>query len=122
MKNTILGIVGTWIAIYTIAIAMEVYNTQVRENQLDNAISHIVQEVLKTHYQGSNAQAKADLQERIKDGLHAGAEPEIEILALDMEKGIISVTVTERYRQANGAVRAVSASKTAIMERAGLEE
>lgn len=116
MKNTILGIVGVLITIYTIAIGMEAYNTQVRKNQLDNAVSRIVQEVLEAHYKGSDAQAKAALQERIKESLHASAEPEIEILALDMEKGIISVTVTEQYKQMNGNVRTESVSKTAIVE------
>lgn len=117
MKNTILGIVGVFITIYTIAIGMEVYNAQVRKNQLDNAVSKIVQEVLEEYYKGSNTQAKQAFEERIYDTLHAKAEIKIEIQALDMEKGIMSVTVTEEYRQMNGKIQAESVSKTAIMER-----
>ena len=117
MKNMILGIIGVFIAIYTIAIGMELYNTQVRKNQLDNSISRIVEEVLETYYKGSNAQAKSVLEQRIKDSLHTNAELNIEIMALDMEKGIISVSVTEEYTQMNGTTRRESVSKTAIMER-----
>ena len=65
----------------------------------------------------SNAQAKIILEERIKESLHTNAKLKIEIMAFDMEKGIISVTVTEEYTQMNGITRTESVSKTAIMER-----
>lgn len=116
MKNTILGILGVFIAIYTIAIGMEAYNAQVRKNQLDNTVSRVVQEVLEAHYTGNDTQARQNLEERIHDSLHSDAEIKIEILALDMEKGIISIIVTEEYRQMNGNIRTESVSKTAIVE------
>ena len=118
MKNMILGIIGVFIAIYTIAIGIEIYNTQVRKNQLDNSVSRIVEEVLETYYKGNDAQAKMVLEERIKDSLHTNAKLNIEIMAFDMEKGIISITVTEEYTQMNGTIRSESINKTAIMERA----
>lgn len=117
MKNTILGIIGIFITIYTIAIGMEVYNIQVRKNQLDNAVSKIVQEVLEEYYQGNDTQAKLAFEQRIGDTLHENADLTIEIQALDMEKGILSVTVSEEYTQMNGKVRTESVSKTAIVEK-----
>ena len=117
MKNTILGIVGIFITIYTIAIGLEVYNIQVRKNQLDNSISRIVQKTLEEYYQGDNTQAKQALERGIYESLHPNAKIEIEVLALDMKKGIISVVVTEEYRQMNGTIRREAVSKTAIMER-----
>lgn len=117
MKNTILGIVGIFITIYTIAIGLEVYNIQVRKNQLDNSISRIVQKTLEEYYQGDNTQAKQALERGIYESLHPSAKIEIEVLALDMKKGIISVVVMEEYRQMNGTIRREAVSKTAIMER-----
>lgn len=117
MKNTILGILGVFIIIYTIVIGMEVYNTQIRKNQLDNAVSKIVKDVLEVHYKGSDTQAKQDLEKRIKESLHKNAEIEIEVLSLDMEKGVLSVTVRENYQQMNGRFRTESVNKTAIIER-----
>ena len=116
MKNTILGILGVFITIYTIAIGMEIYNIQVRKNQLDHAVSKIVKEVLEIHYKGSDTQAKQDLEKRITESLHSNAEIKIQILELDMEKGILSVTVTEKYQQMNGTTRMESVNKTAIVE------
>lgn len=117
MKNTILGIVGIFITIYTIAISMELYNLQVRKNQLDNSVSRIVQKTLEDYYQGDNIQAKQALERGIYESLHPSAKIELEILALDMEKGIISIVVTEEYRQMNGKIRTEGINKTAIMER-----
>lgn len=116
MKNTILGILGVFITIYTIAIGMEIYNIQVRKNQLDHAVSKIVKEVLEIHYKGSDTQAKQDLEKRITESLHSNAEIKIQILELDMEKGVLSVTVTEKYQQMNGTTRMESVNKTAIVE------
>ncbi|MBR4026468.1 MAG: hypothetical protein IKJ01_02765 [Lachnospiraceae bacterium] len=118
MKTTIFGIIAVLIAIYTMALSLGIYNTQIRKNQLENSVSQIVKETLELAYpNGDESIVKEELINHIKSRLNNIDTTKVEVLAFDLEKGIISVKVTETYNQLSGREKIISLEKTAIMEK-----
>jgi hypothetical protein len=127
MKNTILGIVGGLLIIYTAVIALTIYGIQTRKNEVENVLSQIVVDTLKEHYvpeilrdMDYRPDPPDDIETEIRDELAlritSDTDVTITILACDMDKGILSVRVDETYYLFNGVERNYSHSKTAIVD------
>ena len=50
MKNTVLGIIGCLIAVYTAMLSLSVYNVCVRRNQMEKALSSVLQCAMDSYY------------------------------------------------------------------------
>ena len=117
MKHIILGMIGTVVVLYTIVSGLGVYNTRVRYAEMENALSQVVKQTLECGYGQENSSTREELLvEEIRYRMGSDSEVEVVIHCLNMEKGIISVTVIENFRQLNGLRKELKWTKTAIME------
>lgn len=131
MKQVILTMVGMILVFYTITIGFSVFSTQTRKNELENNVARIVEAALTKNCQIYGEQPIA-LQEKeisfLKQNLieeitaSIGEDVLVQILAFDMEKGIVSVRVEETYEQFNGKTKAISCEKTVILEQRNIDK
>lgn len=119
MKNLILGLIGAFITLYTILIGINLLMIQTRQNEMDRQVSRIVRQVLETQYQtGDEEVVKQMLLQEIRSAISKDKNVRIEILAMDLQKGLLSVKVTQEVKLLNGRKRELVVEKTAIIERA----
>lgn len=117
MKNIILGIIAVFITIYTILMGLNVLTIQSHKNLIEKHVSRIVKNVLEHEYQsGDETAVKQMLQEEIEDSISNSAQLFVEIQEIDLQKGILSVKVTERIHTITGKQKDIVVQKTAIME------
>ena len=117
MKNIILAGIGILITIYTITIAFSVFSYETRRNELENVVSRVVENTLEREYQkGEEEAVKQSLIEELTLDVGTNGAVEVQVKAIDLKKGILSVKVTERFRQFNGKERSIVCEKTAIVE------
>ena len=123
MKNIIFILLGFYITMYTMAIGNGILSAGIRKNELENCVSRIVTQALEYGYgQSSQEMVKQRIISDLRDSFGMERNLEVTILANDMEKGVLSVRVTENYRQVNGKERQISCEKTAIVEKKYLEQ
>lgn len=117
MKNIILGIAAVFIIIYTVLIGLHVLTIQSHKNQLEKHTSRIVKNMLENEYQcGDETAVGQMLQEEIEGSISSNGQLFVEIQAIDLQKGILSVKVTERIDTITGKQKDIVVEKTAIME------
>ena len=117
MKNIILGMIGVLVTLYTLLIGLNVLTVQSHKNLIDRHLSRIMKNVLENEFpDGDETVVKQLLQEEIKNSISRNAELEVEVLALDLQKGILSVRVTECIQTVTGEAKEIVVEKTAIME------
>ena len=117
MKNIILGAIGAFVILYTILCGLCLYNTTVRQEEMENALSQVIKQTLKEGYgQKVSFEHYRQLTEDIRYRMNSNSEVEIVIHHMDLEKGIIRVSVREQFRQLNGQKKELSWSKTAIVD------
>ena len=115
MKNILLIFLGIMVLLYTLAIGSEIFAGEVAQNELENCLSREVENTLTDCYgQKSNEEAIQQLKWDLKGTL--GENIQIQVKAIDMEKGILSVEITKKYLQFNGKTKELRAEKTAIVE------
>lgn len=118
MKNILLGMIGVLIIIYTLLIGLNVLTVQSHKNQLEKHLSRIVKNVLEGEYQCGEEEA---VQQMLQGEIAASVSPNVtvlvEIQAIDLQKGILSVKVTETLKTLTGDQKEIVVEKTAIMER-----
>lgn len=118
MKNILLGMIGVFITIYTVLIGLNVLMIQTQKNHLEKNLSRIVKNVLEGEYEhGEELAVEQMLREEIEASVSSRNRVEVEIQALDLQKGILSVKVTETIRTLTGAKKEIAMEKTAIVER-----
>lgn len=123
MKSVMLGMIGFLITIYTLLIGLNVLTIQSHKNQLDRNLSRIIKNVLETEYPyGEGAMVEQMLREEIIASISSKAPISVEIQAIDLQKGVLSVKVTETISTAVGTPREIVMEKTAIVERAAVYE
>ncbi len=123
MKNIILTMIAVALLFYTIGIGFSVMAVQVRKNSLEQHVSRIAERALKEGYKSKDREGTTAL--ILKDlhlALGKDAEFHLEILAMDLEKGLLSIGIEEQYKQFNGKERSLRVEKTVLMERRILEE
>ena len=127
MKNIILGIIGTFLVIYTAVISLTVYGVQSRKNEVENVLSGIVTETLAEYYvpeilrdekyvPANRTVVENTLSEELLRRITSDSDVQITIIACDMDKGILSARVDETYFLPNGTKKTWSFAKTAIVD------
>lgn len=102
---------------YTILMAFSVFSYETRRNELENRVSRVVENTLEREYQnGDEERVKQSLIEELTLDVGVNGTVEVQVEAIDLKKGILSVKVTERFRQFNGKERSIVCEKTAIVE------
>lgn len=118
MKNILLGMIGVLITIYTVLMGLNVLMMQTQKNQLEKNLSRIVKNVLEGEYEhGEELAVEQMLREEIEASIPSRNRVTVEIQALDLQKGILSVKVTETIRTLTGTEKEIVMEKTAIVER-----
>lgn len=119
--------------IYMAVISLSLYGIQTRKNELENCLSQIVESFLQEHYVPellrtnettffSKEEAAKEIQEEILLRISSDTQTEIDVLACDMEKGLLSVRVTEQFMLPGGNTKTLSFAKTAIIDQQMAEE
>ena len=122
MKNILLGCIGALITLYTILIGLNLLSYQTQKNQLENQVSRIVKNTLEAEFGvGEESVVKQMLLQEIRTCISAEEDClDVEIHAIDLKKGLLSVTVKKQVKLLNGSVKVIEIKKTAIVEREDL--
>ena len=120
MKNIVLGIIGIGITLYTLLIGLQILSTQTQKNELEKQVSRIVKNTLEAEYGGGDETlAEQMLIQEITSCVSAkSGRVEVDVKAIDLQKGILSVKVTKWVEMLNGREKKLVVEKTAIVERA----
>ena len=123
MKGVILFVFGLMVTLYCISAAVSVCSYGVRKNALESRISGILEHTLSEEYGvGDEADVRENLLEELMLGKAATGNRAAEITALDLEKGIIGVRVTETYPQMNGKEKEIVCEKLILVDRVQPQE
>ena len=118
MKNILLGLIGVMITVYTLLIGLNILTVQSHKNQLERNLSRVVKNVLEGEYeQPSEESILQMIQEEVSDVMQDKGKREVEILTMDLQKGILSVRVTEYITTIVGTQKEIVIEKTALVER-----
>lgn len=127
MKNVVLGVMGGFMLLYMAIIGLTIFGIQSRENELKNCLSGIVFDELKLHYvppilrqpdyePTEAAVIEKEIQQELQCRITSDSQYVVELLACDMEKGLLSVQVVEAYQLPNGKEKKWQYTKTAMIE------
>lgn len=123
VKNIILGMIGVFISIYTLLIGLDILMYQTSKNQIEKQVSRIVKHVLETNYQRDDVEmVKQMMTEEILSSVSKNGTIKVEIEAIDLEKGLLSVSVTKQIQMLNGKEKEIRIEKTAIVDRVYVDE
>ncbi len=123
MKNIILGIIGVCVILYTFFTGLDILTFQTNKNELEKHVSRIVENVLTAEYQTGDTEAvKQMLTQEITSSISNNDTVKVEVRAIDLEKGLLSVKVTKQLGLLNGKKREIVVEKTAIIERAFMKD
>lgn len=120
MKNVILIVINMLIAVLTFAILMTLDARSARQQELSCNLSSVTEETVENLMQSSNYKITdyecfiADLVENLAVVLDAESDILVKIMKADIEKGILSIEVVEKYQHINGREGIVSCQKTVI--------
>lgn len=120
MKNVILIVINMMIAVLTFATLMTLDARIARQQELTSNLSSVTEEVIGNLMQKDNYEISdyncfiSDLIENLTITLDTESDIVIKIMKADIQKGILSLEVTEKYRHLNGRVGTVSCQKTII--------
>lgn len=119
MKSVILAFIGILITLYTFSSVFSVFSLQTRKNDLENHLARVVEDFLESAYpNGDEGMVKQRLMNELSKNVDDSGTLTVEVQALDLQKGIISVKASETFRQFNGKKRTIVCEKTAIVEQA----
>jgi hypothetical protein len=118
MKNIILGMIGSLIAVYTFVSCLGIYSISSRKNEMENCVAQVLEQNLREHYgkEGGDSEAAQSVKEDLLGSLGSDSQVSIDIRACDMSAGIISVSVKETFTLPGGQEKSVSCEKTVIVE------
>jgi hypothetical protein len=118
MKNIILGMIGSLIAVYTFVSCLSIYSISSRKNEMENSIAKVLEQNLREYYGKENGDTDAakSVKEDLLGGLGSDSTVSIDVLACDMSAGILSVAVKETFTLPGGKEKSVSCEKTIIVE------
>ena len=118
MKNIILGIIGVCVILYTFLVGVDILRYQTSKNKMDKHISRIVENVLEGEYEADNTEiVKQLLTQEIINSISEDGSVTVEVKAIDLKKGLLSVRVTKQLSLLNGKQKRIVVEKTAIIER-----
>ena len=120
MKNVILIVINMLTAVLTFAILMTLDARSAREQELTGNLSSVTEEAVENLMQRNNYEIAdyqcfiADLMENLAVTLDTESDILVKIMKADIEKGILSLEVIEKYQHINGRYGTVSCQKTVI--------
>ena len=126
MKNTVLGIIGCLIAVYTAMLSLSVYNVCVRRNQMEKALSSVLQCAMDSYYKPNmyivdketvdNYEVKKAIISDLEERFTADGEVDAMVYVCDMQKGIISAGVEEKFNLPIGITKKISCKKIILAD------
>lgn len=118
-KSVIVAVIGIFIMTYVMLIGTNIYIVQSHKNVLEKHVSRVVENTLEDAYESKD---KESALKRLRDEILENREERVSlnIKAIDLEKGILSVEVRERVKLITGSDREIFVEKTAILERVEL--
>ena len=126
MKNTVLGIIGCLIAVYTAMLSLSVYNVCVRRNQMEKALSSVLQCAMDSYYKPNmyivdketvdNYEVKKAIISDLEECFTADGEMDAMVYVCDMQKGIISAGVEEKFNLPIGITKKISCKKIILAD------
>lgn len=126
MKNTVLGIIGCLIAVYTAMLSLSVYNVCVRRNQMEKALSSVLQCAMDSYYKPNmyivdketvdNYEVKKAIISDLEERFTADGEMDAMVYVCDMQKGIISAGVEEEFNLPIGITKKISCKKIILAD------
>ena len=98
MKNTVLGIIGCIIVLYTAMLSLGIYSLYIHKNQMEKCLSQVLYGVMDKYYlphdtaetggASNNTAARNDVLEDIKARLGDCDNLNTTIYVCDMDKGL----------------------------------
>lgn len=126
MKNTVLGIIGCLIAVYTAMLSLSVYNVCVRRNQMEKALSSVLQCAMDSYYKPNmyivdketvdNYEVKKAIISDLEERFTADGKMDAMVYVCDMQKGIISAGVEEEFNLPIGITKKISCKKIILAD------
>ncbi len=126
MKNTVLGIIGCLIAVYTAMLSLSVYNVCVRRNQMEKTLSSVLQCAMESYYEPNmyivdketvdNYEVKKAIISDLEERFTADGEMDAMVYVCDMQKGIISAGVEEEFNLPIGITKKISCKKIILAD------
>lgn len=126
MKNTVLGIIGCLIAVYTAMLSLSVYNVCVRRNQMEKALSSVLQCAMDSYYKPNmyivdketvdNYEVKKAIISDLEERFTADGKMDAMVYVCDMQKGIISAGVEEEFDLPIGITKKISCKKIILAD------
>ena len=126
MKNTVLGIIGCLIAVYTAMLSLSVYNVCVRRNQMEKTLSSVLQCAMESYYEPNmyivdketvdNYEVKKAIISDLEERFAADGEVDAMVYVCDMQKGIISAGVEEEFNLPIGITKKISCKKIILAD------
>lgn len=126
MKNTVLGIIGCLIAVYTAMLSLSVYNVCVRRNQMEKTLSSVLQCAMESYYEPNmyivdketvdNYEIKKAIISDLEERFTADGEMDAMVYVCDMQKGIISAGVEEKFNLPIGITKKISCKKIILAD------
>ena len=127
MKNIIMVIIGSFVIIYTVAYSLGMYSMYVRKNEVDKCLSYVMENTMEKYYEKyqiypditlpDNESVSSELVSSIRQSIKSDSEVHINVNVCDMEKGIISVAVTELFIIPGGIHKTIECNKTIIVDK-----
>ena len=126
MKNTVLGIIGCLIAVYTAMLSLSVYNVCVRRNQMEKTLSSVLQCAMESYYEPNmyivdketvdNYEVKKAIISDLEERFTADGEVDAMVYVCDMQKGIFSAGVEEEFNLPIGITKKISCKKIILAD------
>lgn len=126
MKNTVLGIIGCLIAVYTAMLSLSVYNVCVRRNQMEKTLSSVLQCAMESYYEPNmyivdketvdNYEVKKAIISDLEERFTSDGEVDAMVYVCDMQKGIISAGVEEEFNLPIGITKKISCKKIILAD------
>lgn len=126
MKNTVLGIIGCLIAVYTAMLSLSVYNVCIRRNQMEKTLSSVLQCAMESYYEPNmyivdketvdNYEVKKAIISDLEERFTADGEVDAMVYVCDMQKGIISAGVEEEFNLPIGITKKISCKKIILAD------
>mgnify|MGYP005745897921 FL=1 len=126
MKNTVLGIIGCLIAVYTAMLSLSVYNVCVRRNQMEKTLSSVLQCAMDSYYKPNmyivdketvdNYEVKKAVISDLEERFTADGKIDAMVYVCDMQKGIISAGVEEEFDLPIGITKKISCKKIILAD------
>lgn len=128
MKEIIYGVVGIFVTFSIIIAIITVVGKDVQMNDLsvtlESAVDQAIDEVLanNTYSIDDNLEFQADLILNICNTIEGESDLDVEIMAVDYEKGLLSVNVKQTILNPNGKKSTKECSRTILLETVPNEE